>query len=94
MKNCKLNLNEKTEDRPVTIEVCVELEKMITEALLKVTNKKVAEIDQLKSYYQETGINMVRFTLPELDNEQLSLVSWHAGEWYVRMHPLLNVNLN
>ena len=37
---------------------------------------------------------MVRFTLPDVSDDQLSQIAWFIGEWYSRMEPLLNMNLN
>lgn len=76
---------------PVIIEVSIPFERMIRHCLARVNvpSDKVS-IER----FTIDGQPMLRFVCPTFPTDRIEEFSWHAGEWYVRYHPLLNQHLN
>lgn len=94
MKDFSINLNKAADGHPVSIEVSPLYEKHILEHIRKVVPINYQQLIKARQEYKESGMAMVRFTLAEVSNDQLSQIAWHIGEWYSRLEPLVNTNLN
>ncbi len=94
MKGFSIKLNKAADGLPVSIEVSALYEKHILEHIRKVVPMTYLQLNASRVTYQEKGMGMIRLVLPEVSNDQLSQIAWHIGEWYSRMEPLVNTDIN